>query len=139
MAAQRSTTLPALTIAHQQFLERLITSLEDSSTSPSNIAFLRQLAVEMRRFRAALPGEVRGELDEIDRSMTSFSTALEGLKAGIGAFQHNEAASEATAVWLLDGEYVVGVAQQAHELSQLAAEAALRAKHLADQLSFLNA
>ena len=139
MAAQPSTTLPALTIAHQQFLERLIASLEDSGTSSGNIAFLRQLAVEMPRFRAGLPTEVGRELDEIDRSMTAFSTALEGLKAGIEAFQHNEAASETAAVSLLDGEYVIGVAQQAHELSQLAAEAALRAKHLADQLGRLNA
>lgn len=139
MAAQPSTTLPALTIAHQQFLERLIVSLEGNGISPGNIAFLRRLAAELPRFRDGLPAEVRGEIDEVDRSMASLSTALDSLNAGIRAFQHNQEPGEAENVCLLDGDYIAGIAHQAHELSQLAAEAALRAKHLADQLSRLNA
>jgi arginine/ornithine N-succinyltransferase beta subunit len=139
MANQRTSQhLPALTDAHQHQLQHLIATLEVQGFASSDLTFLRNLASDMPHFRSNLPPDMRHTLDEIDRSAATFHNAVRGLSQAIAAFPQSDTGDVTTCAYTLDVAWITEFVQQSHELSQLAAEAALRGQHLIDQLKRFN-
>ncbi|MBC8163719.1 MAG: hypothetical protein H7Z42_21130 [Roseiflexaceae bacterium] len=127
--------LPALSNAHRERLLQIISTLETTGLEDHEVGLLRQLSADFARFRAAMPQEVREALQEIDQNEAALQQSVPELLGLCQQFQHTTAINTICAAQLLDAPGLLVLAQQAHELAQVAAEVALRAKHRAGLLA----